>query len=99
MNCTDYTYYVMLMARSMCTLLHHPLKSLPSTMCHAPIQVSQNCFVLRLICMILGCDLLTQLLLESLSIISYEDRLVDRFHHVLMIHVEQKNGKRVRHYI
>ena len=88
MNCIAFTYYVMPMAKSMCTSLHHPLKSLPSIMfCHAPIQVSLDGFMLRPICMFLGCDLLTQLLLISLSSISYEGRLVDSFYHVLMIHV------------
>ena len=31
-NCTGYTYYVMLMAKCICNWLHHPLKLLPNTM-------------------------------------------------------------------
>ena len=31
MTCAGYTYYVMLMAKSMCTSLHHPLKLLLSS--------------------------------------------------------------------
>ena len=58
MNCMAYTYYVTLTAKSMCTWLYHPLKLLPSTMLYCvPIQISQDGFMLRLICMILGCDL------------------------------------------
>ena len=35
--------------------------------CHVLIQVSQDGFMLRLICIFLGCDLPIQLLLKSLS--------------------------------
>ena len=49
--------------------------------CHVPIQVSQDGFMLRLICMFLSCDLPIQLLLKLLSS-EFDDRLEDRFHHV-----------------
>ena len=52
--------------------------------CHVPIQVNQDGFMLRLICMLLGCDLPIQLLLNLLH--TYHDRLVDGFHLVL-IHI------------
>ena len=32
MNCTAFTYYVMLMAKCMCARLHHALKLLPSAL-------------------------------------------------------------------
>ena len=32
MNCTTFTYYVTLMAKCTCSLLHHPLKILPNAM-------------------------------------------------------------------
>ena len=71
MNCNGvvaYTYNVTLMAKYTCTWLHHPLELLTSTMfCHKPIQVSQDGFVLRLICVFLHCNLTIQLLLISLS--------------------------------
>ena len=46
--------------------------------CHVLIQVSQDGFMLRLICMSLDCDLPIQLLLKSLSSVD-NDRLVDHF--------------------
>ena len=52
--------------------------------CCVLIQVSQDGFMLKLVCMFLGCDLPMQLLLISLSS-AYDDRLVD-FHNVL-IHI------------
>ena len=45
-------------------------------------QVNQDGFMLRLICIFLGCDLAIQLLPKSLSS-PYEDRLVDHFHNVM----------------
>ena len=48
---------------------------------HVLIQVSQDDLKLRLMCVFLGCDLLMQLLLKSLSS-AYNDRLVDPFHHI-----------------
>ena len=74
-----HTYYVTLMAKYMCTWLHHPLKLLPSTcFCHVPIQLNQDGFMLRFLCIFLDGDLPRQLLLESL-LGSYSDRLVDVF--------------------
>ena len=68
MNCMAYTYYVTLMAKCMCVSLHHSLKLLISAMFfHVLIQVNQDDFMLRLICMFLGCDLPIQLLLKLLS--------------------------------
>ena len=51
--------------------------------CCVPIQISQDGFMLRSICVFLGFNLLIQLLLKSLSS-TYYDRLVDRFCHVLI---------------
>ena len=78
MNYTAYTYYIMLIAKCRCAWLHHPLKLLPSAFCHVLIQVSQDGFMLRLICVFLGCDLPIQLLLKFLSR-EYDDRLIDPF--------------------
>ena len=50
-----YTYYITLIAKCMCTWLHHLLKLLTSTMIIAiiiQIQVSQEGFILRLICLL-----------------------------------------------
>ena len=83
MNCTAYPYYITLMAKCTCACLHHLLKLLTSAMfCHVPIQVNQDGFMLRVICMFLGCDFPIQLLLILLSS-AYNDRLVDRFHYIL----------------
>ena len=46
--------------------------------CHVLIQVSQDGFMLRLICVFLSCDLPIQLLLKLLSP-TYDSRLVDHF--------------------
>ena len=51
--------------------------------CCVPIQVSQGGFMLRLVCVFLGCDLPIQLLLKSLAS-AYHDRLVNHFHHALI---------------
>ena len=53
--------------------------------CRVLIQVSQDGFMLRFICMLLalGCDLLIQLLLKLLSSL-YDKRLVDHFHLALI---------------
>ena len=66
MNCMAFTYYVTLMAK--CTY---------AGCCCVLIQVSQDGFILRLICVFLGCDLPIQLVLSS----DYDDydRLEDRF--------------------
>ena len=48
---------------------------------HVPIQVNQDCFMLTLTWIFLGCDLPIQLLLK-LSSSTYYDRFVDRFHNV-----------------
>ena len=59
-------------------LIAYLLKLLASVMFFCePIQVSQDGFMLRLICMFLGCDLPMQLLLKLLSS-TYKARLVDR---------------------
>ena len=44
--------------------------------CHVLIQVSQDGFMLRLICVFLGCDLPIKLLLKLL-LPMYDNRLVD----------------------
>ena len=46
--------------------------------CHVLIQVSQDGFMLRFICLLLGCDLLIQLMLKSPSS-EYDDKLEDCF--------------------
>ena len=72
MNCTAFTYYVMLMAKRTCAWLHHPLKLLPlSTLLSCTDSSHQDGFMLRLICMFLGCDMPIQLVLSS----EYYDRL------------------------
>ena len=77
MNCTAFTYYVTLMAKRMCAWLHHPLKLLLSTLLSCTDSSHQDGFMLRLICMFLGCDMPIQLVLSS----HYNgyDRLYDRF--------------------
>ena len=70
MNCMGYTFYIILMAKCMCARLGYLLKLLPSNQaccCHVLIQVSWYDFMLRIICMFLGCDLPIQLLLKLLS--------------------------------
>ena len=65
MSCIAYTYYVMLITKCTCAWLLHPLKLLPSVCCcHVSIQVSRDCFMLRLICAFLGCDLPIKLVLN-----------------------------------
>ena len=77
MNCTAFTYYVMLMAKRTCGLLHHPLNLLPlSALLSCTDSSHQDGFMLRLICMFLGCDMPIQLVLSS----EYND--YDRFRHV-----------------
>ena len=49
MICMAYTYYIMLMAKYMCTWLHHSLNYYQACFCPVPFQVSQNGFMLRLI--------------------------------------------------
>ena len=72
-------YYVTIMAKCTCAWLHQLLKLLTSAIFgHVLIQVKQDGFMLRLICIFLGCDLPIQLLLKSLSR-TYHDRLVDHF--------------------
>ena len=80
-----YLYYVTIMAKCTCAWLHQLLKLTSAIFGHVLIQVKQDGFMLRLICIFLGCDLPIQLLLKSLSS-TYHDRLVDHFHSVL-IHV------------
>ena len=81
-NCMAYTYYITLMAKYVCSWLHHPLKLLTGTMfLPCMIQFRQDGFMLKLICMFLDSDLPIQLLLKSLSS-EYNDRLVDGFHHI-----------------
>ena len=79
-ECMAYTYYVTLMAKCTCTWLHHPLKLLTSTIFfHVPIQVNQDDFMLRLICMFLGCYLPIQLTLKLLSSAHDKRLVIDRF--------------------
>ena len=78
-----YTYYVTLMAKCMCTWLHHSLKLLPSIIFLLCTNSSQpGWFMLRLLCAFLGHDLPIQLLLKLLSSTYNGDRLIDHFHHV-----------------
>ena len=49
----------------MCDWLHHPSKLLQARCCCVPIQISQDGFMLRPICMFLGCDMPIQLVLSS----------------------------------
>ena len=82
MNCKPYTY-----------LLHHANGQMHmyliassdiiiiKSVCHVPIQVSQDGFMLRLIWVFLGYGLPIQLLLKLLSC-EYDDRFEDRFHHI-----------------
>ena len=73
-------YYIMQMAKYTWAWLHHPLELLTSEMfCLVLIQVNQDGFMFRLICMFLGCDLTIQLILKSST---YDDRLVDHFHYI-----------------
>ena len=77
-----YTYYTTLMAKCMCTWLHHPLKLLTSTMYIAMYGFKSvrmvSCWDLY-VC----CDLPIQLLLKLLSSV-YNDRSVYCFYHVLI---------------
>ena len=85
MNCMAYTNYDMLMANFMSALdciIHYNYYT-SARFCHVSIQVNQDDVMLRLIGMVLGCDLPVQLLLNSLSS-PYDHRLVDRFHYVLI---------------
>ena len=62
MNFMAFTYYIMLMVKRTCASLHHPLKLLPLS---ALDSSHQDGFMLRLICMFLGCDMPIQLVLSS----------------------------------
>ena len=80
---SSYTYYVMLMAKCMCTWLHHSLKLLPSTMFLLCTDSRQpGWLMLRLMCTFLGHNLPIQLLLKLLSSMYDGDRLIYHFHHV-----------------
>ena len=68
MNCTAFTYYFTLMAKRMCVRMHHLFKLLATkriAVVYRPIQVSQDSFMLRLIYIFLGCDMLVPLVLSS----------------------------------
>ena len=78
MNCMAYTYYITLMATCTYAWLHYPFKLLISTLLPCVDSSQQDGFMLRLICMFLGCGLPIQLLLKSLSN-QYDHSLDDRF--------------------
>ena len=75
MYCTTYTYYITLMAKFSVCLIASSVKIINRRVL---IQVSQYGFMLRLICMFLGCDLPIQLLLKCISS-EYHDRLENCF--------------------
>ena len=76
-NCTAFIYYVTLWpnARMLDWIIRKNYYQ--TRYCRVPIRVSQDGFMLRFICMFLGCDMPVQLVLSS----EYDDydRLEDRF--------------------
>ena len=69
------------MAKCTCTRLYHLLKLLTSAMfCHVPTHVSQDGFMLKLICVFLGSDTAAAKTVTKLI----GDELVNHFHHVLI---------------
>ena len=59
MNCTAFTYYVTLINGQMhvCLIASSVENCYQVHCCRVPIQVSQDGFRLRLLCMFLGCDM------------------------------------------
>ena len=74
MNCTDFTYYVTLMAKRTCAPLHHPLKLPLSAWLSCTNSSHQDGFMLRLTVPLISNFTLAIARLNVALHVSYESR-------------------------